>query len=144
MGGYGILSYFNISINKPFFFSSLGQTNQPSCYASLNEEETQNIRAILFIMDRFSISLEGYHELAQVEKSLPRTHLIEKYAKTLDSHWDIRRTPGAGEGAELPFQLLLQHEIQKQVSSCNNLKQYIILLSFLLSSSVLLSYCISN
>ena len=78
MGGYGILSYFNISINKPFIFSSLGQTN---CYASLNEEETQNIRAILFIMDRLSISLEGYHELAQVVKSLPRTHLIENMLK---------------------------------------------------------------
>ena len=36
-------------------------------------------------MDRFSISLEGYHELAQVQQSLPRTHHIESFAKVLDS-----------------------------------------------------------
>ena len=67
-------------------------------------------------MDRFSISLEGYHELSQVEKSLPRTHLIEKHAKVLDSEWDVQRTPGEAEGAELPFKLLLQQQIRKEVS----------------------------
>ena len=67
-------------------------------------------------MDRFSISLEGYHELTQVEKLLPRKHLIERYAKVLDSEWNVQRIPGEAEGAELPFKLLLQQQIRKQVS----------------------------
>ena len=103
------------SIPLTFFLSSPGQHSQP--YASLDEEETEKIKAILFIMDRFSISLEAYHELTQVQKSLPRTHHIESFAKVLDSQWGVKRTPGEAEGAELPLKFLLQHEIRQCVSS---------------------------
>ena len=61
-------------------------------------------------MDRFSISLEGYHELTQVEKSLPRTYLIESYTKVLDSKWEVTRT-GDAPGAELPLKLLLEQVV---------------------------------
>ena len=62
-------------------------------------------------MDRFSISLEGYHELTQVEKSLPRTYLIESYTKVLDSKWEVTRTPGDAPGAEPPLKLLLEQVV---------------------------------
>ena len=70
-------------------------------------------------MDKFSTSLEGYHELCQVEKSLPRAHLVQKFAKELESQWDVKRTPGAAPGAELPFQVLLENEIRNCVSTCS-------------------------
>ena len=35
----------------------------------------------------------------------------------LDSKWNVTRTPGASEGAELPLKLLLEHEIRQCVSS---------------------------
>jgi len=54
--------------------SSEKNTSQPSePYDSLDKEEKEKIRALLFILDRFSISLEGYQKLTQIEKSLPRT-----------------------------------------------------------------------
>lgn len=62
-------------------------------------------------MDRFSISLEGYHELTQVEKNLLRTYLIESYTKVLDSKWEVTRTPGDALGAELPLKLLLEQVV---------------------------------
>lgn len=62
-------------------------------------------------MDRFSISLEGYHELTQVEKNLPRTYLIESYTKVLDSKCEVTRTPGDALGAELPLKLLLEQVV---------------------------------
>ena len=62
-------------------------------------------------MDRFSISLDGYHELTQTQPELPRTHIIESCAKTLDSKWKVTRTPGVAQGAELPLKLLLEEEI---------------------------------
>ena len=96
------------------FFFLTGQPNKP--YDNLDKEEKEKIRALLFIMDRFSISLEGYHELTQVEKSLPRTYLIESYTKVLDSKWQVTRTPGDAPGAELPFKLLLEHEVRQHVS----------------------------
>ena len=92
------------------FFTILGEHNKPD---RLNKKK---LEAILFIMDRFSISLSGYHELTQVEQSLPRTHHIERCAKRLDDQWEVKRTPGEAEGAELPFRLLLQHQIRKHVS----------------------------
>ena len=67
-------------------------------------------------MDRFSISLDGYHELTQTQPELPRTHIIESCAKTLDSKWKVTRTPGVAQGAELPLKLLLEEEIRKHVS----------------------------
>ncbi|RMX37832.1 hypothetical protein pdam_00024252 [Pocillopora damicornis] len=48
-------------------------------------------------MDRFSLSLKGYHELTKVEKALPRTHLMERCARTL--------------GVELLLKLLLDKEV---------------------------------
>lgn len=67
-------------------------------------------------MDRFSISLEGYHELTQTEPTLPRTYLVESCAKVLNSQWNVTRTPGVAQGAELPFKLLLEKEIRQHVS----------------------------
>ena len=70
-------------------------------YDNLDEEEKEKIRALIFIMDKFSISLEGYHELTQVEKSLPRTYLIESYTKV----WTVS---GKSHG----------HQEMLQVQSC--------------------------
>ena len=85
-------------------------------YERLEEEEKEKVRTIVYIMDHFSISLQGYHELSQVEKSLPRTHLVETCTKLVDSQWDIKRTPGTAQGAELPLKLLLEKEIKQHVS----------------------------
>ena len=68
-------------------------------------------------MDRFSVSLEVYHELAQVEKGLPRVHHIEQHQKDMGRKWDIRRTPGNADGAELQFKRLLEYEIHQYVSA---------------------------
>ena len=59
-------------------------------------------------MDRFSISLQGYHELSQVDPSLPRAHLIEGCAKNVDSQWNITKTPGLSS-----LQLKSGGELQK-------------------------------
>lgn len=70
-------------------------------------------------MDRFSVSVEAYHELSQTESSLPQTHLIENCAKDLDDKWEVKRsrTPGQAPGAELPFKLLLEKEIREYVGT---------------------------
>jgi len=67
-------------------------------------------------MDKFSISWEAYHELAQQDQTLPRTYLIEGCQATLDARWGITKTPGDQPGAELPLQDLLKQEIEEHVS----------------------------
>ena len=78
--------------------------------------EKEKIKAILFIMCRFSISWEAYHELTQQEANLPRSYLVEGYQAELDSQWNISKTPGEHVGAELPFKELLKNEIEEHVS----------------------------
>ena len=101
--------------NTFLVFTTIEKAN--SSYERLDEEEKEKVRTILYIMDRFSISFEGYHELSQVDKSLPRTHLLESCTKAMDKKWDIKRTPGTAQGAELPFKVLLEKEIREQVSN---------------------------
>lgn len=67
-------------------------------------------------MDKFSISWEAHHELAQQDQTLPRTYLIEGCQATLDARWGITKTPGDQPGAELPLQDLLKQEIEEHVS----------------------------
>ena len=90
--------------------------DQIKAYESLLEEEKEKIRTILYFMDRFSLSLKRYHELTQVEKALPRTHLMESCARTQDRKWNVQRTPGRAQGAELPFKRLLEKEVGNFVS----------------------------
>lgn len=79
-------------------------------------EEKDKIKTVLYIMDKFSVSHEAYHELSQHNPSLPRSYLVEACQKSLDSKWEITRTPGECPGAELPFKLLLEKELRAHVS----------------------------
>ncbi|KAJ7371103.1 hypothetical protein OS493_027791 [Desmophyllum pertusum] len=96
---------------------SASQPKQTNAYATLDDDEKENIKTILFIMDRFSISLEGYHELSQAQPSLPKKYLVEGCAKFLDSQWEVKRTPGQAQGAELPVKILLENEIRHHLNT---------------------------
>ena len=107
------MKLFQCNPQNYFLVAEHGTTDP---HKELDEEEKQKVRTLLYIMDRFSLSLQGYHELSQVETSLPRTHLLETCAKQMDSQWEIKRTPGSAPGAELPLKLLLEKEIRQHVS----------------------------
>jgi hypothetical protein len=59
-------------------------------------------------MDRFSLSYKGYHEIAQVDLSLPRAHVIKGCAKHMDNKWNATKTTGECAGAKLSCKLLLK------------------------------------
>ena len=70
-------------------------------------------------MDRFSISIEAYHELTQVDPNLPRLYLIEGCMKHHDHKTaadGLKRTPGEAPGCRLPIKPLLIAEIRRHVS----------------------------
>ena len=85
-------------------------------YEKLPSAEKEKIRTIPYIMDKFSISWEAYHELTQQDQTLPRSYLVEGCQATIDSRWNIRKTPGDQPGAELPFEDLLKQQIEEHVS----------------------------
>ena len=85
-------------------------------YKNLPEAEKGTIRGILFVMVKFSISWEAYHELTQQDQTLPRSYLIKGCQGTIDSRWNIRKAPGDQPGAELPLEDLLKQQIEEHVS----------------------------
>ena len=88
-----------------------------SAHASLPEDEKEKIKSLLFIMNKFSVSLQAYHEISQLLKDAPRKHYIDSCQKTLDEQWlnRLKHMPGCVPGAELPFQDLLANAIQIHV-----------------------------
>jgi len=42
------------------------------------DQQEAKMKSLLYIMDRYQISLEGYHELTQLYGELPRSYAIEK------------------------------------------------------------------
>jgi len=48
----------------------------------------------LYVKDKFNISNHTYHELAMINKELPRTSVLTKRARELDSESSIFPTPG--------------------------------------------------
>lgn len=63
-------------------------------YNSLPTDEKEKIKTLRYIIDTFSDSQEAYHEISQHEASLPRAYLIEACQKSMDSQWNVTRTPG--------------------------------------------------
>lgn len=86
-------------------------------YTNLPEDEKMKVKCILYILDKFAVSLESYHEVQQfAQEELPKMYLVEECQKDLNSEWDVKRTPGQAPGAELPIGLLIKKEIKNHVS----------------------------
>ncbi|XP_078368513.1 uncharacterized protein LOC144652330 [Oculina patagonica] len=43
------------------------------CYHNLPDDEKDKVKSILYIMDKFSVSVQAYHELSQQEPAFPRS-----------------------------------------------------------------------
>jgi len=83
-----------------------GETGErQSPYDKLPEEEKEKIKTLLFIINKFSVSLRAYSGLAQESQDLPRPYLVERHQKEIDKQWSeqITHTPGTHPGSELPF-----------------------------------------
>ena len=68
-------------------------------YNSLDSEDKQKLRELIYILDKFSISNPAYHELHTFNKYLPRKRLICQERKNLNDISHIERTPGETPGA---------------------------------------------
>ena len=80
--------YIYITMDETFGFTFNSPTEKKKdAFERLPQGKKEKIRAILYIMDRFSISQEAYHELTQQESSLPKIYLVQSYQKVIDALW---------------------------------------------------------
>ena len=86
-------------------------------YKDLTEADQQQVKNVLFILDKFCIGDKAYHELSMIDgnEELPRSYLIKQCKDELNKLCHITRTPGPAQGAQLDFLAELESVIQNQV-----------------------------
>ncbi|XP_066918734.1 uncharacterized protein [Clytia hemisphaerica] len=62
--------------------------------------EMDRTKAVLYVLDRYTVSVKAYHELSQIAFDLPRTHQVERTQKELSGSFVIDHTPGDTVGAQ--------------------------------------------
>ncbi|CAB4026380.1 Hypothetical predicted protein, partial [Paramuricea clavata] len=85
-------------------------------YKDFAEADQQKARYVLFILDKFCIGDQAYHELSMLpgNEELPGSYLIKQCKDDINKLCDITRTPEPVEGAQLDFLKELESVIQNQ------------------------------
>jgi len=85
------------------------KATDPECSSDVIVDKT------LYIKDRFNVSYQTYHELAMVNKELPRSSALTKRARELDAESIIRPTPGKNIGVQQSLKECLKKQIENLV-----------------------------
>ena len=76
-----------------------------------SDADMSRIETILYLLDKFCVSDEFYHELSMIENGIPRSYLIKQCRNNLDKLCHVKSTPGTYEGAQISFESLLSQQI---------------------------------
>ena len=71
----------------------------------VTQEDEDNLEQLLFLLDKFCVSDELYHELTILYNDLPRSYLIKQKRSDLNELFHIERIPGKYPGAQISFTL---------------------------------------
>ena len=86
--------------------------NNNSCTSS----EISTANQILYLLDRFAVSDELYHELSMICPTLPRSHTIRKLRSSISNNVEIIRLPTPYFGAYRPLLASIKAALQTYVS----------------------------
>ena len=90
-------------------------------FDTLSEEEKSRVEKVLFLLDKFCVGDNFYHELTMVVDGLPKSYLVIKQRRSqLNDICHITSTPGEAEGAQMSFNDLLKERIKDYVESHPN------------------------
>ena len=79
-----------------------------------SESDYAKVHQILYILDRFAVSDEAYHELS-VSSSLPPVHRLKEARSNLNASLGLKRLQGDNPGAYCPLVDALKQEISRIV-----------------------------
>uniref|UniRef100_A0A7M5V8K2 Uncharacterized protein n=2 Tax=Clytia hemisphaerica TaxID=252671 RepID=A0A7M5V8K2_9CNID len=98
--------------------SSQQSSTEPSSESSFQWKtgcdmtEMERAKAVIYVLDRYTVSVKAYHELSQIAFGLPRTHLVEKTQKRISGSFDIEPTPGETIGAQMRLMGQLETDLR--------------------------------
>ena len=100
----------NINLNESH------STTSAATASCLSEDGKSEIEKVLFLMDKFGVSEDFYHELTMTFSDLPRSYLVKKTKHELNKQCHLTKTPGEAPGVQCSFKELLKEHISALVS----------------------------
>ena len=100
----------NINLNES------QSTTSAATASCLSEDGKSEIEKVLFLMDKFGVSEDFYHELTMTFSDLPRSYLVKKTKHELNKQCHLTKTPGEAPGVQCSFKELLKEHISALVS----------------------------
>ncbi len=97
---------------------SLNYQDSPLGTSSSSSDATQQqlqVRQVLYLLDRFAISDEFYHELSMLTPSLPRSHRIKRARDRINATVELLRLPQPYSGCYRSFKECLKETITAEV-----------------------------
>ena len=85
-------------------------------FHGLSLSEKDKVEEILFLLDKFYVNDEFYHEVAMLDCQLPRSYLIKQRRDQLNKMCSISRLPGRFDGCEVDFEEILTKCLQQFVN----------------------------
>ena len=90
-------------------------------YDKLSQDDNK-IEQVLFLMDKFCVGDEVYHELSMITEGLPKSYLVKQLRTNLNKTCHIERTAGEYPGASISFTSTLRELIKELLETSPELK----------------------
>lgn len=87
---------------------------------NITQQDDENLEQLLFLLDKFCVSDELYHELTILYNDLPRSYLIKQKRSDLNKLCHIEKAPGIYPGAQISFLDTLKEHIADFLKSNPN------------------------
>lgn len=91
-------------------------------YDKLSQDEKDKVEQVLFLMDKFCVGDEVYHELSMITEGLPKSYLVKQSRTNLNNTYHIERTTGQYPGASISFTSTLREHIKQLLEHSPELK----------------------
>ena len=90
------------------------EEDKGTSFHDLSQEGQDNVRSLLYIMDKFCVGDAAYHEVSMIVDDTPRSYLIQECRSDLNKIFHISKTPGKHAGARMSFKEELRVQIKKK------------------------------
>ena len=120
---------FGLELSQVKFYDGKEGThllNWETSFETLGEEDNKKIEQILFLLDKFCVGDEVYHELTMHTDDLPKSYLIKQLRSNLNKTYTIERTQGKFPGAAINFTSTLKEHIKELLIEKPELKDEVI------------------
>ena len=86
------------------------------CSSTAEDKETGNVDEALFLLERFGVSDECYHEMTQLFPQLPRSYVVKKDRKEISQSIELEELPSNYKGAYRPVRKCIEEILSDKVS----------------------------